>query len=147
MRKLMRVPLDFNYPLSKVWTGYCPDIETFQQLFGKDYPFLMKYKCVEDICRQCKTNAGMCYESAPYCFWNNSVNYTQWYKDPPCGDGFQLWETVTEGSPISPVFATLDELCGENAFVFASDRTTKENWKRMLEAGIVYHQEGNRMFV
>jgi hypothetical protein len=30
--------------------------------------------------------------------------------DPPVGDGFQLWETVSEGSPISPVFATADGL-------------------------------------
>lgn len=29
---------------------------------------------------------------------------------PPTGDGWQLWETVSEGSPISPVFATADEL-------------------------------------
>lgn len=29
---------------------------------------------------------------------------------PPIGDGWQLWETVTEGSPISPVFATPEEL-------------------------------------
>lgn len=30
--------------------------------------------------------------------------------DPPQGDGWQLWETVSEGSPISPVFATADQL-------------------------------------
>lgn len=30
--------------------------------------------------------------------------------DPPAGDGWQLWETVSEGSPISPVFATAEEL-------------------------------------
>lgn len=30
--------------------------------------------------------------------------------DPPEGDGWQVWETVTEGSPITPVFATGDEL-------------------------------------
>jgi hypothetical protein len=30
--------------------------------------------------------------------------------DPPKGDGWQLWETVSEGSPVSPVFATADEL-------------------------------------
>lgn len=29
---------------------------------------------------------------------------------PPTGDGYQLWETVSEGSPISPVFATPEEL-------------------------------------
>jgi hypothetical protein len=30
--------------------------------------------------------------------------------DPPKGDGWQLWETVSEGSPMSPVFAKADEL-------------------------------------
>lgn len=30
--------------------------------------------------------------------------------EPPEGEGWQLWETVSEGSPISPVFATADEL-------------------------------------
>lgn len=30
--------------------------------------------------------------------------------DPPTGDGWQLWQTVSEGGPISPVFATPEEL-------------------------------------
>lgn len=30
--------------------------------------------------------------------------------DPPEGDGWQLWETVSEGSPISPVFPTAEAL-------------------------------------
>jgi hypothetical protein len=30
--------------------------------------------------------------------------------DPPSGDGWQLWETVSEGSPVSPVFPTAEEL-------------------------------------
>ena len=30
--------------------------------------------------------------------------------DPPKGKGWQYWETVSEGSPISPVFATAEEL-------------------------------------
>lgn len=30
--------------------------------------------------------------------------------EPRTGDGFQLWETVSEGSPVSPVFATAEEL-------------------------------------
>ncbi|GAB2696476.1 hypothetical protein [Kitasatospora kifunensis] len=32
--------------------------------------------------------------------------------DPPTGDGWQLWETVSEGSPISPVFGTPELLAG-----------------------------------
>lgn len=30
--------------------------------------------------------------------------------DPPTGDAYQIWETVSEGSPISPPFATPEEL-------------------------------------
>lgn len=31
-------------------------------------------------------------------------------QEPPTGDGWQVWETVTEGSPVSPVFASADAL-------------------------------------
>ena len=35
--------------------------------------------------------------------------YEVWVKtEPPDGDGYQVWETVTEGSPISPVFPSAD---------------------------------------
>lgn len=30
--------------------------------------------------------------------------------EPPEGDGYQIWETVSEGSPISPVFGSPEEL-------------------------------------
>jgi hypothetical protein len=30
--------------------------------------------------------------------------------EPPAGEGWQIWETVSEGSPISPVFATPEAL-------------------------------------
>jgi hypothetical protein len=30
--------------------------------------------------------------------------------DPPTGDGWQLWQTVSEGAPISPVFSTAEGL-------------------------------------
>lgn len=36
-----------------------------------------------------------------------------WVKtEPPVGEGWQMWETVSEGSPISPVFETPEELAG-----------------------------------
>ena len=34
--------------------------------------------------------------------------------EPPTGPGYQIWETVSEGSPISPVFATPEELARHN---------------------------------
>jgi hypothetical protein len=34
------------------------------------------------------------------------------WTEPPPGDGWQLWETVSEGSPISPVFDSAEGLAG-----------------------------------
>ena len=37
--------------------------------------------------------------------------YDTWQAtEPPAGPGYQIWETVSEGSPISPVFATPEDL-------------------------------------
>jgi hypothetical protein len=30
--------------------------------------------------------------------------------EPPAGEGWQLWETASEGSPVSPVFPDADGL-------------------------------------
>lgn len=134
-RELKMVPLDFDYPLHKVWEGYCPTIETFQKLFGEKYPFLYSYKHSGEICEKCEINCGECSEDADYCFWYNEKNRKKWYKEVPKGEGYQLWETTTEGSPISPVFETLEELCEwceENATVFADYKVSKEKWMKML---------------
>ena len=55
--------------------------------------------------------------------------------EPPAGAGYQLWETCSEGSPVSPVFASAEELadwCAENATIFASEKTSRENWLKMF---------------
>ncbi|MBQ1118492.1 hypothetical protein, partial [Streptomyces sp. C3-3] len=43
--------------------------------------------------------------------------------DPPEGEGWQLWETVSEGSPISPVFDSADGLAG-----WMSDPARGDRW-------------------
>ncbi len=70
--------------------------------------------------------------------------------EPPKGDGFQLWETTSEGSPTSPVFATIEELCdwcAVNATTFADNKVSAEKWRSMLDAGFVAHVEGNAVFL
>jgi hypothetical protein len=56
--------------------------------------------------------------------------------DPPVGEGYQMWENTSEGSPQSPVFETLDELCewcSENASIFGTSQfVSKEEWMRCL---------------
>ena len=70
-------------------------------------------------------------------------------EEPPTGDGYQLWETCSEGSPQSPVFASIEELCAwaaDHATTFASFKATAEEWCAMLKADCVYHQEGTMVF-
>lgn len=43
--------------------------------------------------------------------------------EPPVGEGWQLWENTTEGSPMSPVFATPEELI---AFVVETEEASYE---------------------
>lgn len=50
--------------------------------------------------------------------------------EPPAGDGYQIWETVSEGSPISPVFATPEGLARHMAGTrWGADRgSSYETW-------------------
>ena len=54
--------------------------------------------------------------------------------EPPAGDGYQIWETVSEGSPISPVFATPEELARHMAGTKwgADDGTPYEAWLKFI---------------
>lgn len=52
--------------------------------------------------------------------------------EPPAGDGWQLWETVTEGSPITPVFASADELIAD---LVAEEHFRPDAAKTLVEQG------------
>ena len=43
--------------------------------------------------------------------------------EPPMGEGWQLWSTITEGHPVSPVFASSEGLAG-----WMSDPERGEDW-------------------
>lgn len=65
--------------------------------------------------------------------------YEDWAgTEPPTGDGWQLWETTSEGRPISPVFATADDLaawCETDASWSADQRWTRAEWLASFESG------------
>lgn len=54
--------------------------------------------------------------------------------EPPVGDGYQVWETVSEGSPISPVFSTPEDLAKHMATTSwgADDGTPYEAWLKFI---------------
>jgi len=139
-RELKRVPLDFDYPLNKVWYGY----------------YLIPSTCYEKYmagCEGCRAFAKI--KGIPLTDYG-CPDFSEFTKEfskavePPTGEGYQLWETTTEGSPQSPVFKTLDELCEwceENATTFAKFKATKEQWKKMFENDFVCHKQGNAIFI
>ena len=70
--------------------------------------------------------------------------------EPPSGEGYQLWETTSEGSPVSPVFDTLGALCAwcqDNATTFGSFKASAEEWREMLDKDFVSHRQGNMVFI
>lgn len=55
--------------------------------------------------------------------------------DPPTGDGWQLWEDTSEGSPMSPVFADAEQLAvwmSENPVGFAGSWISLEAARRFV---------------
>jgi hypothetical protein len=85
------------------------------------------------------------------CHIDHQEAYKTWEPtEPPKGEGYQLWENVSEGSAVSPVFASLDELCvwcEGNATTFAHFKATAAEWKKMLEADFVHAKEGSNIFL
>lgn len=61
-------------------------------------------EAVSELCDRCggEGDIGTPEQRAAYEAWERS--------EPPTGEGWQLWETVSEGSPISPVLGTAEEL-------------------------------------
>jgi len=78
--------------------------------------------------------------------WDGYVNpydedepekFNAWFPiEPPEGDGWQVWETVSDGSPISPVCGTPEELAqwlvDNRASTFGSETASYETWLKFI---------------
>ncbi len=96
-REVRRVPLDFEWPLHQIWSGYI-------------------------------TPDGLTDEERDE--WEGT--------EPPEGEGWQLWETTSEGSPISPVFKEGEELAqwmSTNPCGFAHSSIPLDIARRWIERG------------
>lgn len=121
-RELKRVPMNFAHPLGETWPGYLCEGEPCTKHEQEHFP-------PDEYSPEGRSECVLI--------------------DPPEGDGYQLWETTSEGSPISPVFATLDELlayAAEHCTTFGSSGATADEWRRMLGDGIVGVQQGPFFF-
>ena len=96
--RVMRVPMDFDWPMGRVWPGHMVSI------CAKEVRLCVGSGATdEEVCEACRHFGRLVGLSEMSGCPNVRV-------PPPEGDGWQLWEVVTEGSPISPVFATHGEL-------------------------------------
>lgn len=136
MRKLMRVPMDFDYPIEQQWYTYLLNID-YCKAYSTDDDVNQK-NCI--LCRETAKRMGVKNDKQTKC-----PDWYEYFKPvteklcelaaPPKGDGYQIWELTSEGSPISPVFETLDACCkwaAENLTVWAKRKATAEEWRKLL---------------
>jgi len=193
-REVRRVPLDFDWPLKKVWDGflnphyqkcrtcggdgstphgrYLDEVAGMIALGGSypdGHPFM---HCAPPGARWAELSGALSRPPRPplghdsidrwsvakairkaaglpkHWGWCEVCNgdgiapeaqaaYEAWTETPPPeGEGWQMWETTSEGSPISPVFETPEALArwlaDTGASTFGSMTTTYEAWLRMI---------------
>lgn len=85
------------------------------------------HQSLSDISCECCHGEGIVYDSE-----EDRITSENWEPyEPPLGEGYQMWETTSEGSPQTPVFATPEELahyCEEHLHSFAHIKETYETW-------------------
>jgi hypothetical protein len=100
------------------WTEKNPNVEltkdVVQAYLLRDFGSNISWVLIKGICEREGVSA-LCHECGGEGYhWPSDEDkkaYEEWEGfGPPEGDGWQLWETVSEGSPQSPVFATPEEL-------------------------------------
>jgi hypothetical protein len=109
--------------------------------FGHDA--INSWICIKARCEKMGVSSQCDKCDGEGCIWQSEeakLYYEAWSsEEPPAGDGWQLWETVSEGSPISPVFSTPEELArymvvpGHDTSV--TKGTTYEQWMGMICVG------------
>jgi hypothetical protein len=125
--------------------GYIPTTTEVNQWslsgFGHDSincHIVIKSRCqrlgVSETCATCQGHGEVWLnesEKAAYEAWKET--------EPPTGEGYQMWETVSEGSPVSPVMPTreamIDWLINEGHRRGAAEKFVEEAWAPSMMLG------------
>lgn len=147
-REVRRVPADWQHPKHEVpdWRTGCM-VERYKPLFpGEDY-----HPRVEEWDEECAAwKAGWRPEHATDAK-HIAMFYEQWAGQRPHRDDYMpnwpveqrthvmMYENTSEGTPISPAFATPEELArwlaDTGASSFGSDTATYEQWLNVARGG------------
>lgn len=130
-RQVKRVPLDFDWPVGETWGGY---LDPYRQ-FSKTCPTcdgtggnrVTKIFGEWANCANCN-GEGKVWKSRAW--KDRSDAFSEASMEPPAGEGWQLWETVTSGSALTPVFRHPGQLAGylHNHDVWGSSKTSTTDW-------------------
>lgn len=129
--------------------GYCPTAEEVNAWNKKNHGILGGHDSINHwICVRRRAERLGVYGECEVCagkgyYWCDD-KYEKLYEDwesiePPEGEGWQLWETVSEGSPVSPVFSTAEDLArylattGDGSSI--NKGMTFEQWMKFIDAG------------
>jgi len=142
-REVRRVPLDWQHP--------CDGRGEYIPLFdGNARPYRSE---AEEWVRNCAAwDAGTHPDlighperkaNMPFFWeWDGNPPDPDRYTEPTAPEtcvGWQMYETVSEGTPISPVCESAEALAGwladNKASAFAGDTATYDQWLRMIVAG------------
>ncbi len=155
-RQLRKVPANWKHPkdsngiyiplmegdYSEVLAKWKEEKKQWEQGFRRDY------NSNEWILKEEK------YNDMPFIEWSGKKPLKESYLpewDESEKTHIQLYETTSEGTPVSPVFEAdeLEKLCeyaSENCTTFADFKASKEAWMQMLSDDFVCHKEGNIIF-
>lgn len=121
-REIRRVPLDYQHP--REWDSYRRRIEFLSLYPGERF--------ASDMAD---------FKANPEDWEGRKPRFEEYMPDFTGRDdlGYCMYETTSEGSPISPVFATPEEvarwLADNDASAFGSDTATYEQWLSVCLGG------------
>jgi hypothetical protein len=115
---------------------------------GMGHDAINHHVCVKQRCKRLGIEMKCAYcKGKGYIFFDDDIakRYDEWKQhEPPSGKGYQLWETVSEGSPISPVFPTVEAfeayLIGEGYSTAAAKKFIAAEWapSMLISDGTIY---------
>lgn len=140
-REIRRVPSDWKHPLrdGETWTTFPGPHARFQPQHEAEKPYvellreyLAEYEKWERGERPDTDNARACTHYHEYAGGPPNPDFYSPYWPAEQRTHYQMYECTSEGTPISPVFATPEEVarwCVDNgASIFGRDTTTYETW-------------------
>ena len=123
-REVRRTHKSFDWPLNETWWGYLLDPIPCKSPHGEEGKTTSG-----EYCTACEGESIVYPRVEPDAY---ELDKTPFYIDMAGRYGWQMWETVSEGSPISPVCDTPKELAhwlaDNDASAFGSDTATYEQW-------------------